>query len=186
MSTTDPRYKLFERNPPAVLNGDEAPMSDMLRYMRLTAKLFDAFGWQMHPIVHTGYLRWSAPAPGDDGYVLSRTYAETSGDCAHAVNLYVGDIDDCDDAPCEAIRNDLELFTALAATHRDKRIGKPNGETLVEALAALVSFYGEGSIDAITPERFAATYHLTEIKIAFEKLKSELEASYGPIDLLNG
>lgn len=137
MTALNSKFKPFDRNPPAALAADDTPLSDTLRYMRVTDKIFRAFGWQMHPIVHTGYLRWSAPAPGNDGYVLYRTFADTSGSSAGAVNLYVSDLDDCDDAPCEMVFNDLLLFQRLAEVYRMRGIGRIDTSELVEAIQYL-------------------------------------------------
>lgn len=155
MTAPNPKFKLFERNPPAALDADETPLSDTLRYMRVTDKIFRAFGWQMHPIVHTGYLRWSAPAPGDDGYVLYRTFADTSGSGARVVNLYVSDLDDCDDAPCEMIFNDLLLFQRLAEVHRTRGIGRIDTDELVEAIKYLALSAAGYDPEAMPIEMFA-------------------------------
>jgi hypothetical protein len=166
MNKTNPQYEPFDRNPPAGLDSDDAPMSDTLRYMRLTSKIFAAFGWQMHPVVHTGYLRWSAPAPGDDGYVLYRTYADTSGDCAHAVNLYVSDLDDCDEASCETVCNDLSLLVRLAEVHRTRGIGRVDVDKLVEAVRDLVLVAAGYEPGSMPIEVFASLASLWEAQRA--------------------
>ncbi|CAB5280182.1 hypothetical protein IST455A_00993 [Burkholderia multivorans] len=156
MNKTNPQYEPFDRNPPAGLDSDDAKMSDVMRYMRVTAKLFEAFGWQMHPVTHSGYLRWSAPAKGNDGYVLCRTYADTSGDCAHGVTLRVGDLDDCDDAQVDTVWNDLSLLVRLAEVHRTRGIGRVDVDKLIEAVRDLVLVASGHEPGSMPIEVFAA------------------------------
>lgn len=149
------KYSDFERRLPVQLEGDDVPLSAALTYLRTTNRLLSAFGWQRHPIVHSGLVRWSAPAPDNDGYVLYRTYAETCGDGADSVNLYVSDLDDCEDAPGEMISNDLELFSRLLEVHRTLGIGRIDIGLMIEAIRSMVLQYAGHDPDAISTATFA-------------------------------
>lgn len=146
MNKTDPRYEPFDRRPPAELKADDPPLDEVQRYMRLTHSIFDAFGWQAHPIGAWGLLRWSATAP--NGGIYSRTFAETYDDGAR-VYLFVSDQDDCDDGPCETFENDLALFCRLVEVHRTREIGRIDLDKLISAirnLALVASGHEAGSM----------------------------------------
>lgn len=143
MIKADPRYASFYRRPPADL--EDAPLSEVLRAMSVTASILEAFGYRQRPLGRWRRLVWDSPQ-SDNG--KPRATVETSDSCAAGVVVEVGE-------SVEVFDNDLALIVRLVELS-EIGIGRLDVHRFVVAVKNLVLSAAGYDPEAMPIEVFAA------------------------------